>query len=149
MTGMDTFFVTMAILDVIAIAGMAFAGIRMMEKAREGLTKIDPALREIKALSETGQALAAHVKKDGLVMTHRVKTLVEVVKRRVNTTKQIIGDLKPRTAETVATVRETAAAVRETSADLANKARTVNDLAQRLGRVRSAAEAAVRVGRDA
>lgn len=149
MTGMDTFFVTMAILDVIAIAGMALAGIRMMEKAREGLAKIDPALREVKALTETGQALAAHAKKDGLIITQRVKTLVAVVKRRVNTTKQIIGELRPRSAETAATVRETAAAVRASSAELANKARTVNDLAQRLGRVRTAAEAAIRAGRDA
>jgi methyl-accepting chemotaxis protein len=148
MTGMDTFFVVMAILDVIFIAGMALAGIRMLEKTREGIAKLDPALREIRALSETGQALAIHVKKDGFVMTQRVKTLVEVVKRRVHTTRQIIDELKPRSAETAATVRETAAAVRETSAELANKARTVNDLAQRLGRVRTAAEAAVRAGRD-
>jgi hypothetical protein len=148
MTGMDTFFVTMAILDVIAIAGMALAGIRMMEKAREGLAKVDPALREVKALTETGQALAAHAKKDGLVISKRVMTLVEVVKRRVNTTRQIISELKPQGVETATTVRETAEAVRATSADLANKARTVNDLAQRLGRVRSAAEAAVRAGRD-
>lgn len=149
MTGMDTFFIAMAVFDVIFIAAMVFAGIKMLETTREGIARLDPALREIKAITETGKTLATHAKKDGLAVTQRVKTLVEVVKRRVHTTRQIIDELKPRSAETAATVRETASALRETSADLANKARTVNDLAQRLGRVRSAAEAAVRAGRDA
>jgi uncharacterized coiled-coil protein SlyX len=149
MTGWDTFFITMASLDVIAIAGMALAGVRMLEKTREGLAKADPALREVKSLAEAGKALATHAQKDGLVIAGRVKSLAGVVKRRVNTTKQIFGELKPRSAETAETVREAAATVRETSTELANKARKVNDLAQRLGRVRSAAEAAVRAGREA
>lgn len=149
MTGWDTFFITMAGLDGIAIALMALFGIRMLENAREGVAKADPALREVKALAEAGKALATHAQKDGLVIAQRVKSLAGTVKRRVNTTKQILGELKPRSAETAATVREAAANVRETSTDLANKARKVNDLAQRLGRVRSAAEAAVRAGREA
>ena len=144
MTGMDTFFVVMAILDVVFIAGMVWAASRMLETTKTGITKMEPALREAKALSETGKALAAHVKEDGQAMVTRVSTVAQAVKRRVATTRQIIGEIKPRAEETASAVRDAAANVRETREELAQKARTVGDLATRLGRVKNAAQAAVR-----
>jgi methyl-accepting chemotaxis protein len=143
---MDTFFVVMAILDVVFIAGMVWTAIRMLETAKSGATKVEPAIREVKALTETGKALAFHIRDDGKEMAQRVTTVAQIVKRRVATTRQIISEIKPRSAETAEAVRDAASSVRETSADLGNRARTVGDLAQRLSRVKTAAQAAVRAG---
>ncbi|MCC2669951.1 MAG: hypothetical protein K0Q72_2422, partial [Armatimonadetes bacterium] len=97
-------------------------------------------------LTETGKALAFHIRDDGKEMAQRVTTVAQIVKRRVATTRQIISEIKPRSAETAEAVRDAASSVRETSADLGNRARTVGDLAQRLSRVKTAAQAAVRAG---
>ena len=146
MTGMDTFFVVMAIMDVVFIAGMVWAASRMLETTKTGMAKVEPALREAKALSETGKALATHVREDGQAMVTRVSTVAQAVKRRVATTRQIIGEIKPRAAETAIAVRDAAATARETRDDLAQKARTVGDLATRLSRLKNAAQAAARAG---
>lgn len=141
MTAMDGFFVGMAILDLVFIAGMVVAAMKLLQTTRKGAEKAAPALRELKALQETGTAMANHLSTDGRSSMLRIKTVAEAVKRRVANTQRILRELRPH-------AEETSLRVRETSADLSQKAHAVGDMAQRLSRLRTAAVAARQAARD-
>jgi hypothetical protein len=140
MQGADYFFVAMALLDVVFVGVMGFVAMKMLETARRGQRKVEPALREARALAGLGKAMAERGKKDGLEVIARVKTVAARVKQRVETTKHIVQELKP-------AARQTGLAVREHGETLARTAATVGDIARRLGRVKSAADAATSAAR--
>jgi hypothetical protein len=137
----DTLFLALAILDAVLVAAMVLAGLMIMEAVKKGQRSAQPAVQEAKALADIGKALANRAKTDGTAMTTRVKAVAGRVKQRVETTRRIAGELKPHG-------QSAAAAVRETGGDLARKARGARDLAQRLGRLKSAADAAVDAARN-
>jgi methyl-accepting chemotaxis protein len=140
MTLLDRWFLGLMIVDGLCLIGMAVAAMRMLETLKRAQARTQPAIREVKALADTGKALVAHAKQDGQATVTRVTTLVERVKARVNHTRNLIQELKPHTRETVDTVRNAAV-------DVADKAQKINDVAQRLSRLKTAAQAAAQAAR--
>ena len=140
MTAMDSVFVGLAAIQLIAVGWMAWVAMQMLETARKGQRQVQPAVREVKALVGTGKALAEHARKDGQVVVGRVKAVVGKVRERLETTRRIALEIRP-------SVRETASELQSTREDLARTASTVGDVAQRLSRVGAAARSATRATR--
>jgi hypothetical protein len=141
MTLIDTIVVVLAILQVIAVALMAFVGVQMLETARRGQQMLSPALLEVKALTETGKAVAEHAREDGLHIAGRIKNVAAKVRQRWETTRKIIRELKPQ-------AQATTTEVQRTQQDVATTTATLRDLAERAGRVRNAVSAASAAARN-
>jgi hypothetical protein len=135
MTATDIAFVALAAIQLISIGFLAWVAIGMLERVKKGGEQVSPAIREAKALADTGKSIALHAREDGQIVLGRVKGLVATVKRRAATVKHIVTDMKAPAAETTH-------AVRITTADVRKKVETASDLAARLKRIRTAAEAA-------
>jgi hypothetical protein len=142
MTGWDTFFVVMALLDVVFVGALAFVGLKMLDSVKRGQKQAQPAIDEAKALAELGKALANHAKEDGQLVVGRVKGVAGKVKERLETTRRVVGELKP-------AAQETSTQLQAQRADLSRKVRVIGDLALRAGRVKAAAEAARDASRTA
>jgi methyl-accepting chemotaxis protein len=149
MTGFDVFFLVMAAIDLVALVLLTLVGMRMIATARQGQQRAAPAIREVRALAETGKALASHARKDGQIVLERVKAVSGKVKERVETTKRIASELRPSAKEAASNVQETAARAREKGERVQGTARSLGDMARRVGRIRSAAEAAADAARNA
>jgi hypothetical protein len=141
MTGMDTFFVVIAAIDLIAVGVMAAYAVRMLQTAREAQRRAEPAIRGARAVADIGQSLATRVSTDGRHVAERVTGVAERVKRRVQTTRRIAAELKPGGSEA-------ADAVRQASTDIAGRARSMTEMAQRLQRLKTATQAAARAARN-
>src|SRR3569833_2303493 len=137
MTGMDTFFVVMAIVDVIAVAGMVYVAARMLDTLKQGQQQAEPAIREAKAVAEMGKALAIHARDNGTAVAGRIKNVATKVQRRFQTTRQIVTELAPPTREAAEAARAAQKSVKETATSIA-------EIARGMGRIRAAAEAANR-----
>jgi phosphoserine phosphatase len=142
MTIGDTFLVVMALIQFIAVAGMAWVGLRVMDTAKRGGRVVAPAAEKARALAEIGQSLSNKVRGDGLKVAARVLTVSERVAARVERARKAVADIRPVATETVA-------AVRETGQDVATKAAAVSGFAQRLSRLSKAAAAAREAARQA
>ncbi|HEU4754374.1 MAG TPA: hypothetical protein VFU47_14800, partial [Armatimonadota bacterium] len=80
-------------------------------------------------------------KDEGLAVAARVQGVAGKVKQRVATTRRIAMELKPGGVGA-------GEAVKDTRAELAGRARKLGDMAQRLSRVKAAAEAAASAARQ-
>jgi hypothetical protein len=139
-TTLDIVFIAFAVIDLIALAVMAWVGLQFMRIAKQGQRTVGPALREARQLATLGKAMATETRTAGMDAFGRIKAVARKVKQRVETTRRIAGELKP--------ARETAATAADVSKDLAARAHTAGDMVQRLGRVKRAADAAVRAARN-
>jgi methyl-accepting chemotaxis protein len=153
-TTLDYVFIGLAVFDLIFLVAMGIIGLQLMEKAKRGQESMQPALEKSSSLVDRGKTLALEVKNDAERVIAQVTDVAGKVKRRYETTKRIAMELKPAGEETVSAVQQTAAqvketvtTVRETREDLSRKASTLSDMARRLGRVKSAAEAAAEAAR--
>jgi hypothetical protein len=141
MTGFDVAFVVLAVLDMLFIVWMGLTAYQMLQTAQRGSRQSQPLLKEAKALADRGTAMVTQARDQGMGAVHRVQSIAAKVRQRVETTRRIIGELKPAAQETVT-------AVRDQREDLVKKTRAVGDMTQRLARVRAAAQAAVAAARD-
>lgn len=141
LTPWDTFFVVMAIIEVICIAAMGYVASMMMQTARKGQRRVQPLVREALGLQQLGQAMVSQAKSQGGAVVTRVKTVAALVKRRVDTTRRIAGEVLP-------PARQAATEAKEVQVDLSRKAQVLGDMARRLGRVKTAAESAVAAARE-
>ena len=137
MTGADSFFVAMAVVDLIALAAMGYIGMQYLGSAKRGQKQLQPALNEAKSLAERGKLLATHAREKGGATAAHVKEVAGKVKQRAETTARIAKELKPVTIET-------AEALRDGQKELAHHAESAHDWATRLNRLRIAAGAAAR-----
>lgn len=140
MTLLDRWFLGLLILDGICLIAMGIAAVWMLETLKRAQARTEPAIREVKALADTGKAMVEHAKRDGQSTVTRVTGLVERVKGRVNHTRALINELKPQG-------KETAEHVRDTAVNVADTAYKLNDVAQRLSRLKTAAQAAAQAAR--
>jgi len=136
LTPWDTAFVVMAILQFLAVAGIGFVVGGMLATTRKAQRRAQPAINEARAVSQIGLALTTHARDEGQAMAARVTAVQKKVRSRFETTRRIIGELKPHAVET-------ATAAQETSQVMVRKARTLRDLGQRVSRLRNAAQAAM------
>lgn len=143
MTLLDRWFLGLLILDGLCLIAMGVAAVWMLETLKRAQARTEPAIREVKALADTGKAMVEHAKQDGQSTVTRVKGLVGRIKGRVDHTRALIDELKPQSRETLEHVRH----VRDTAADVAEKAQKLNDVAQRLSRLKTAAQAAAQAAR--
>ncbi len=141
LTAWDTFFVVMAIIEVVCVAAMGYVASMMMQTARKGQRRVQPLMREVQGLQQLGQAMANQTKTQGSAVVSRVKAVTSLVKRRVETTRKIAGEVMP-------PAQQAAAEVKEVQVDLSRKAQVLGDMARRLGRVKHAAESAVASARE-
>src|SRR5689334_21344204 len=89
MTVWDIAFLTVAILEVVFVGIMGYVAAKMLETAKRGRQKVQPALREAKALADTGMAIAAHAREDGQFAVNRVKGVSDKIRQRVHATRHI------------------------------------------------------------
>lgn len=137
LTGWDIAFLSLAALQLIAMGLLAAYGVAMLGTMKKAQRRAQPAINEARALAQMGLAMATHTRDESLSMAARVKGVVTKVRARVETTKRIVGELKPHG-------RETALAARETRAAVARRARQARDVGFRLLRLKNAAEAAAK-----
>lgn len=142
MTPWDTFFVVMAVVEVICVAAMAYVLTMFMQTARKGERRIQPLLREAIGLKQLVTAMAQHTQSQAAAVVDRVLTVTAMVKRRVDTTQKIAREVIP-------TAQQAASEAKEMHADFSRKAVTLSDMARRLGRVKAAAESAATAARAA
>jgi methyl-accepting chemotaxis protein len=142
MTPADGCLLGLAMVDVLAIGGMAMVGLRFKATADHATRQMKPALQEALALAGTGKAMADQAQKDGKAMAARVTGLTAKLKQRIATTKRVVRELKPASQDAAAAVQETAGDVRQKQAQVVGTTLRLTDIGRRLARVRSAAEAA-------
>src|SRR5262245_41854067 len=121
----DTFFVTLAIIEVLAVAVMIGVGASIMETAKRAQRTAEPAVREVKAVTTAAQQMAEHARVDGTATARRVKVVVDRVRRRVEHTKRVVKELKPR-GEEAARALEVA---RDRGQEAVRTARSLTDIA--------------------
>ena len=141
MTPWDTFFVVMAVVEVICVAAMAYVATMFMQTARKGERRVQPLLREVVGLKQLAVAMAQHTQSQATAVIGKVTSVTALVKRRVDTTQKIAREVLP-------TAQQTATGAKEMQADFSRKAVVLGDLARRLGRVKAAAESAATVARE-
>jgi len=95
MTLLDRWFLGLLILDGLCLIAMGVAAVWMLETLKRAQARTEPAIREVKALADTGKAMVEHAKQDGQSTVTRVKGLVERIKGRVDHTRELIDELKP------------------------------------------------------
>ncbi|HTE16912.1 MAG TPA: hypothetical protein VK689_00855 [Armatimonadota bacterium] len=149
MSGLDTFILAMALTQVIFVGLLVWMALHMLDTLKQGQKRVQPAVDEAKAVAEMGKAVATHAREEGAAVVLRVKAVAEKVKQRVATTRRIVGELKPAARETASEVGEKREELAQAAHAVSEKARTVRDIAQRLGRVKSAAESAAGAARNA
>lgn len=132
MTTADTVFVVMAIVDGIALAIMVYIAVRLLETGKKVQRRAGPAIQEARSIAGTGKALADQVRGDGEAMNRRVREVAGRVRRRLENTRHIVSELRPGGRETPAGAVVGAA----------RNARALGDMTRRLGRIKSAADAA-------
>ncbi len=140
MTPMDRVFVAFAALQLVSVGLIAWVGFRMLETIKRAQARVQPAMREVRALAGTGKALAEHAKRDGTSTITRVHGLLDRLHARVAHTRRVLEALKP-------AGKETFTALRSTAGDVAGTAERIGDVAQRLSRLKTAAEAAAQAAR--
>ncbi|MFN3650174.1 MAG: hypothetical protein ACK47B_11395 [Armatimonadota bacterium] len=140
MTTGDIVFLVLLGLQVLSLIAMGVAGWLMLQTFKRARRQVTPAVKEGQALAELGKAMAISAAREGTAMAGRVKGVTQKVKQRVETTRRIAAELKPQGSQA-------AEAIGEQKVDLSRKARTIGDLAKRLGRVKSAADRAVEAAR--
>ena len=135
MSTMDSALVVFAVIDVVAIAMLAYVGAQMMETAQNGKKRLQPVMDEAKKISNEGKTVAERVKTGGTEIVDRVKATVSDLKARTARTKRLVSEIHPKALETGQTVVDggrTAAAT----------ASTLGSMAKRVGRIAGAAQAA-------
>ena len=143
-TPVDTVFMALAAVEIIAVGAMLYVGLKLVETAKKGQQTVEPALNEAKAVAELGKAIAEHARKDGEKTARRVKLVFDRVRHRVEHTKRVVKELKPGGQETALALRT----AHEKGQQVARTARSLGGLAQSLGRVGSAARAAADAARE-
>jgi len=144
MSPVDGCLLAFAVVDGLAVVGMGTAGWLLLKTAKRAQGQLQPAIQEVQAVVGLGKAMADHARTDGRAAFERVKAVTGAVRRRVETTRRIVRELKPAAQETALAVQET---VGEKQADLARTSAAVGDLGKRLGRLRAATQAALDAAR--
>src|SRR5688500_12424409 len=88
MSTMDSALVVFAVIDVVAIATLAYVGAQMMETAQTGKKRLQPVLDEANKLTSEGKAVAQRATTGGKEIIDRVKATVNDLKSRTNRTKR-------------------------------------------------------------
>lgn len=138
---MDTALVVFAVVDVVAIAMLAYVGAQLMETAQNGKRRLQPVMDEARKISDEGKSVAERVTSGGKEIVERVKATIDDVKARAHRTRRLVSEIHPKAIETGQVVVEGSRSAMATAV-------TVGTVAKRLGRIASAAEAARSAARD-
>jgi hypothetical protein len=141
MSTMDSALVVFAVIDVVAVAMLAYIGAQLMETAQTGKKRLQPVMDEANKLTNEGKAVAQRATTGGKEIVGRVKSTVNDVKARTNRTKRLVSEIHPKALETGQTVVAGGRSALTTAA-------AVGSMAKRLGRVASAADAARHAAQD-
>jgi hypothetical protein len=141
MSTMDSALVVFAVIDIVAIAMLAYVGAQLMETAQNGKKRLQPVMDEAGKITNEGKAVAERVSTGGKEIADRVKATVNQVKVRTNRTKHLISEIHPKALETGQTVVEGGRSALST-------ATTLGSMAKRVGRIAGAAQAARNAARD-
>jgi hypothetical protein len=100
MTPPEIAIVTLAVLQLLAVAGMGIAGLMMLRRAKAVADWARPSVQEARAIAGRGQTTALETKQRALGLSAQVRTLVQHVSRKVQTTTRLARevvrpDLKP------------------------------------------------------
>jgi hypothetical protein len=140
MTFWDWCFVVLATVQFSFVAWLCWILTTVLGTMKKGQRKVQPALNRARSLQQVGMAMATHARDDGQAMVTRVRAVTAKVQARVETTKRIFGELKPRG-------QETAAAADETRQEVVRRLGVLQDLGRRVSRLQRATEAAARAAR--
>ena len=142
MTAWDRVFLALAIVDVISVVALGYAAMLLLDTGKRVQRQVTPAMNEAKALAAMGQAMVNHARADAHVVTKRVSLVAVRVKHRVAHTRRIVDELKPEGARAISSLQTS-------SQEAAHHARTLGDVARRVARLKTAAEAAAQAARSA
>ena len=141
MSTMDSALVVFAVIDVVAIAMLAFVGAQLMETAQTGKKRLKPVMDEANKLTSEGKAVAERVTTGGKEIAGRVMTTVNDLKAKTTRTKRLVSEIHPKALETGQSVVEGSRSALATAS-------TLGSMAKRVGRIASAAEAARKAAQD-
>lgn len=138
MTLFDILFVSLAGLELVAVGVLAYVGLQVLQTMKKAQKTVEPTLSEAKAVAQVGAAMANHARANGEVVAKRVKLVADRVRHRVEHTKRVVKELKPQGEQASHAIQ----AVGDRTREAVQTARTLGDLAQRIRRVKAAAQAA-------
>jgi hypothetical protein len=100
MSAPEIMIVALAVVQLLAVAGIGVAGFMMYRRAKTVSLWAQPATQEAKAIAGRGRATALESKARALELSGRIRTLVQHVGRKVQTTARLARevvhpDLKP------------------------------------------------------
>ena len=144
MSPADTFFIAVAIVDLVLLAVMAGVALQMVDEAKRGKERIRPLVREVRGLAEIGGQFNEVTLGRARRVVRRLQEAGGEVREGLDRTRRLAGEIRP--AARIASNGARAAA--EPAAGVMETARKASSLARRLGRVKKAAAAAAEAVRS-
>jgi hypothetical protein len=125
-------FVTLAVLDVLSVAGLGLVALAMLRSGRAAAARVSPALSHARRTADAGKRLALKGRNVTRESVDHARALVARIQKRIATTRHLIRELNP-PAEV-----DTRAMVRSAEVTVARG----REWAGRLSRLRRAGQAA-------
>lgn len=128
----DMVIVVLAVVQLLAVVGMAIAAFIMYQRVKTVTAWAQPSAREVKAIAARGQATALETRNRVLAFTHTCRQLVQHVGQKLETTKRLAREV----------VQPGPSPLQETARALAGPA----NVARRLSRLHEAGKVAAGQG---
>jgi hypothetical protein len=93
MTAPEIIIVTLAVIQLLALAGMGIAGWMLFRRVKTVSGWAQPSVQEAKAIAARGKASALGTRDRGLDLYGRVRMLVQHVGRKVQTTTRLAREV--------------------------------------------------------
>jgi hypothetical protein len=89
----DMIIVLLAVIELLAVIAMGIAAFMMYRRAKSVTAWAQPSVREAKAIAARAQGTALESKNRALAFTQTVRTLVQHVGQKVETTKRLAREV--------------------------------------------------------
>src|SRR5881394_1140788 len=91
----DGMFITLAVVDVLSVAGLALVALAMLRSGRTAAGRVAPALSHARRSGDAGRRLALKARDVGRETAEHARALAGRVQQRLETTRHLIRELKP------------------------------------------------------
>jgi hypothetical protein len=91
----DGMFVTLAVLDVLSVIGLALVALRLVRTGRNVGARVSPAAAHARRTAEVGRRFALQARQTATGAVTHARELAARVQKRIATTRHLIRELKP------------------------------------------------------
>lgn len=95
----DWFLLLFLLVDLACLGLMAWVGMKMAATGKTTVGKLQPSLQHAQRMAATGQRLATSAKESGTHIYRNARALFSLVRQRVGTVRDLLGELRPPPAQ--------------------------------------------------